>query len=204
MNESTTADTLVAAARQVFAQQGFAGASVRTITSQAGANLGAVTYHFGSKDALYQAVLEQAVTPLRQRVAAAAQGAGAPLTRIERILRALFDHMAEYPHLPRLVLQELATGHGLPPVVRNAMQANIGAVVRLIEQGQSEGTIRAGDAHHMALSVGAQPMFLALVRDALAQAVSLNQDDPETRRDLVENAVRFVRRGLSADAEDTS
>jgi len=55
---AATRAALMVAARTVFARNGFDGASVRMITAEADVNLGAVTYHFGSKRGLYEAVLE--------------------------------------------------------------------------------------------------------------------------------------------------
>lgn len=47
-----TRERLLDAAREVFSQQGFQGATVRDICRRAGANVAAVNYHFGSKDGL--------------------------------------------------------------------------------------------------------------------------------------------------------
>ena len=67
MNESyTTAESLLDVGQRLFAERGYDASSVRDITGSAGANVGAVTYHFGSKEALYQAVLERALAPLRE------------------------------------------------------------------------------------------------------------------------------------------
>jgi AcrR family transcriptional regulator len=54
-----TKDLILDAAERLFAEHGFAATSMRTITSEAGVNLAAVHYHFGSKDALILAVLER-------------------------------------------------------------------------------------------------------------------------------------------------
>lgn len=52
-------EKLVEAARQLFAQRGIEGASLREITRAAGqANTSALQYHFGDRDALLDAVLE--------------------------------------------------------------------------------------------------------------------------------------------------
>ena len=50
-------ERLLLAARDLFAQHGYDGTSVRDITARAKANLGAITYYFGSKEALFYAVI---------------------------------------------------------------------------------------------------------------------------------------------------
>ncbi len=82
------------AAERLFAAHGFRATSLRAITSAAAANLGAVNYHFESKDALILAVLRRRMQPLNaQRLAlldrfeAAAGGQALP---VEKILEALF------------------------------------------------------------------------------------------------------------------
>ena len=108
MNDTmNTADSLLAAAKQLFAERGFDGSSVRDITAQAGANLGAVTYHFGSKEALYQAVLDRALVPFRTTLAETAAAPGPPLDRIAAVLRALFQHLADHPDIQVCVLAPL-------------------------------------------------------------------------------------------------
>jgi AcrR family transcriptional regulator len=82
------------AAERLFAAHGFKATSLRAITSHANANLGAVNYHFSSKDELILAVLRRRMRPLiAERLALldkfeAAVG-GKPL-RVEQILEALF------------------------------------------------------------------------------------------------------------------
>lgn len=48
---------LIEAAREVFSQHGFQGATVREICRRAGANVAAVNYHFGSKEGLLEEAL---------------------------------------------------------------------------------------------------------------------------------------------------
>lgn len=52
---------LLAAAVAVFAERGYAGASVRAICQRAKANPAAIKYYFGSKEGLYREVLRLAV-----------------------------------------------------------------------------------------------------------------------------------------------
>ena len=61
-----TAAELIQAARELFALHGYEGTSVWAITQRARTNLGAITYHFGSKRALYEAVLERGLRPMSE------------------------------------------------------------------------------------------------------------------------------------------
>ncbi len=61
-----TRDRILDAAERLFVEHGFDGTSMRMITGAANANLAAVNYHFGSKDALVQAVFRRRLTALNQ------------------------------------------------------------------------------------------------------------------------------------------
>lgn len=59
-----TKDAILDAAERLFGAHGFRATSLRAITSEADANLGAVNYHFSSKDALILAVLRRRLQPM--------------------------------------------------------------------------------------------------------------------------------------------
>jgi AcrR family transcriptional regulator len=198
MTKDDAKTRLLTAAAQLFARRGYDGTSVRAIAQRAKVNLGAITYHFGSKHALYEAVLEAASEPLRTRVAAIGAEEGHPLDRIERVLHAFFDHFHEHPELPQLMLQQLGRHEPLPKPARATAESNHRTIAGLIAEGQALGAIRPGNPRLMALSVGSQPVILTLMRRALTEVVGVDQDDPEIRAILVESVVAFIRAGLAA------
>jgi AcrR family transcriptional regulator len=53
-------------AEKLFAGNGFHSTSLRDITKDAGVNLAAVNYHFGSKDALFEEVFRRRFLPINQ------------------------------------------------------------------------------------------------------------------------------------------
>jgi len=61
-----TKESLLDAAERLFAQHGIARASLRAITQEAGANLAAVNYHFGSKQELVRSVLSRRLGPINE------------------------------------------------------------------------------------------------------------------------------------------
>ncbi len=63
----STRQRILGAAEQLFAERGFAGASLRQVTTAANVNLAAVNYHFGSKDNLIEEVFRRRLDELSQR-----------------------------------------------------------------------------------------------------------------------------------------
>ena len=55
----STKDRILGAAEELFAQHGFAGTSLRQVTSRADVNIAAVNYHFGSKENLVNEVFRR-------------------------------------------------------------------------------------------------------------------------------------------------
>jgi AcrR family transcriptional regulator len=187
---------LLAAARRLFTQRGFDGTSVRAITREADANLGAVTYHFGSKRGLYAAVLEQGLRPIAERVRAAAGSSGTALERMLRVVEAYFEHFESHPDLPHLLLQEVAAGKKPPRVVLDIVRGLKETIAGLQVEGMAEDSVRAGDPVLTALSVVSQPIYLALVAPLLRSVGPLDLSDPATRRRALEHTLAFVRAGL--------
>lgn len=64
-------EAILAAAREVFAEQGLDQASMRVIAARAGCTTGAVYPLFASKEHIYAALLEQSLAALHGHVAAA-------------------------------------------------------------------------------------------------------------------------------------
>jgi len=197
--EESTAAQLKRYARTEFAAHGYEGASVRAITAAAGANLGAITYHFGSKRALYEAVLSDALAEVRRRVEAAISADGrAPLDRAGEVVRVFFGFFAEHREVPRLMLQVLASPEGPPEAVAVQLRPLIGSLVALVQEGQADGTIRSGDPRLLAISIVSNPLHLNIVWTPLQQFLRIDLADPAMRAQAIDNAVLFVRGGLAA------
>ncbi len=89
-----TRERILDVAERLFARRGLDAVSVRDITREARANLGAINYHFGTKCRLILAVLDRRMTPLTQERLGALDAlerdaCGGPLP-LERLLEAMF------------------------------------------------------------------------------------------------------------------
>ena len=115
IGEENTRDKILNAAGEVFAEQGFEGATVRAITERAGVNLAAVNYHFRDKAELYTLVVLDACSARAAWRDAMAEAPDSP----EERLRSLIYHFLQYlldpdrpPWKRRLMAREMANPTG--------------------------------------------------------------------------------------------
>jgi AcrR family transcriptional regulator len=97
---SSTTDTkqqIINVAERLFAEHGFAGTTLRNVISEAGVNLAAVHYHFGSKEELFRAVVARFARPVvdRELSLLAELSVGTELPSVEAILTAIFKPSLE-------------------------------------------------------------------------------------------------------------
>lgn len=104
---SRTREDVLAAARTAFAERGFEAVTVRQIAAAAGVDPAMIGHHFGSKAALFRAVLDIGVDP---GVEIAAVLTGPPEQLAERLLTRL------------LVVWDSPAGAGAIAAVRTALQ----------------------------------------------------------------------------------
>lgn len=140
-----TAATLIAAATPLFAQKGFTAVTIREIADAAQINSSAISYYFGSKEGLYQAIIETHFAPV-----------AAFLTTVETNLpRLAKDRIVLYaktvgevhgskPFLTRIVISELANPTECGAVI---IQKYIGRFYQFIHTalayGQQTGEFRS-------------------------------------------------------------
>lgn len=106
MATRSTKQRILEAAEQSFAESGIAATSLRHITARAGVNLAAVNYHFGSRDALIEAVYERRLQPLNaerlERLERLERRAGGKPLPLGEIIRAFIEPVLRISRDPAL------------------------------------------------------------------------------------------------------
>jgi AcrR family transcriptional regulator len=186
----STRTALIAAARELFAERGYAGVGTEEIVRAAGVTRGALYHHFEGKRELFAAVYEQIEAELAERIAAGALAANAdsPLEAMRAGSEMFLAACAE-PEAQRIVLldgpsvlgwdrwREIAARYGL-----GLIEASLGAA------------IEAG-------AIAAQPVrpLAHVLMGALDEAAMLvaRAEDPEAMRVEVGRTLDSLLNGLS-------
>lgn len=93
-------------AEEHFSRQGFEGTSIRALCKSAGVNVAMVNYYFGSKNGLFEALVESKVAFMKERLSdLVVDNTKTPLDKMNLIINAyvnrLFDHQGFYLTLQR-------------------------------------------------------------------------------------------------------
>jgi TetR/AcrR family transcriptional regulator len=175
MRKKDSKERILTAAANVFSECGFEGARVEEVASRARVNKAALYYHVGDKADLYEAVLMGPLTKAAEALESLLATGAPPEEKLRRVVSLLSDGVTLEPHLPRLILREVASGGGaLPDPVVRTMARLFGVVRAILEEGRIRGVFRMVDPiqTHIAL-VGATMLYRAAdgFRQRLAQLV---------------------------------
>ena len=206
-----TRSRLLEAAAGLFAVQGFHGTTVREIAARAGVNLAASNYHFGSKRALYLAVLREhfakVEAQMRQRGAAPAQVELANLSDAElrSVFRARVQAMVDVvigppPDVYALLMQREMTdpSEAMPVIVKEfirPMMDELVAIVARLAPGLSRATVT-----RCAYSIVGQALFYRFAMPAVLRILGQRRYTPGLTAAVSEHIAGFSLGGLAAIA----
>jgi len=103
-NGLRTRAEIVAAAERHFAERGFEATRLDDVADDVGIRRAAIFYHFGDKQELYAAVLDEVFRDLAVNLPAG----GSAVERLEASLAGWIDFVAQRPNVARLILREAA------------------------------------------------------------------------------------------------
>jgi AcrR family transcriptional regulator len=135
---------LMAAAAEQFAKYGPRGTRVQDVVKAAGINERMIYHHFGSKDALYAAVMREQRTRLGEAWRPALEKAVTmdPYPGMQLALGSFLDALLARPQAAALLAHE---GLGDAPLaLPEGVAGPPGPVRSLYERGQADGTFQAG------------------------------------------------------------
>jgi AcrR family transcriptional regulator len=153
--DDRTRTRLLRSGVQVFNRKGYGAASVREIVELAGVTKPALYYHFGSKEGLLRAVLQDAS---QQFAAAMARSTARPGTTRERLAAMCEDLYGLFEQNVPVIRVAHAIALGPTEVVPNFdftvfERAMVAGLEQIIQQGQASGEVSPGAPQDVALAI---------------------------------------------------
>ncbi|CNC68096.1 TetR family transcriptional regulator [Yersinia pseudotuberculosis] len=180
-----TRATLLMTARNVFSKHGYSDTSMDDLTAQAGLTRGALYHHFGDKQGLLAAVVEQIDAEMDARLQAISDTAEDAWEGFRTRCRAYLE-MALEPEFQRIVLRDAkAVLGGASP---SSQHHCINSMQRLIDNLIQQGIVAEADPQALA----------SLIYGSLAEAVFWIADGDNDNVRLTRSiaALELLLRGL--------
>jgi len=190
-----TRATILEAALAEFAEKGFEAASIRRIAERTGFQHPLITYHYPSKDLLWQAVAQDTFERIQREwdARAAEETNLSPVERLRAEYRALFRHTSAFPDFHRFMRQEAATANPrLHWVAENVLKPLINRLLPQITAAQAEGLLPAVEPilfHYMMVSLTATLSEFGPEMRATRRVSATRPDVAEAYWALVEQTV---------------
>lgn len=190
--KALTQRAILEAARDVFAQQGFEGATLREVAERAGVKQPLLVYHFQSKEVLWKATIDLLWTRVVAAVRAGsdwAEIADSPQV-VRAVLRSFIQIVADEPAWLQILLREASQpGPRLDWLVEQHSRATYAAGMEFLESAQKLGLVpKLPTRHLLYILTGALTFVMAIA----PEVERVTGEDPRSAAFLDRHVDTFI------------
>lgn len=169
---------------ELFIRKGYAATRTAEIAKAVGMSEGLLFHYFETKEKLYLALLALANTGKDNIFSL--KGV-APLEFFENTAKTILSYISQEPFAAKLfvLMNRAQYDEALPEQVRNALirRNDMDYTVKIIRQGQQDGSIRKGDPVALAIA-----FFMAI--QGIAESIARNPDMPKPEPEWIVDIIR--------------
>ncbi|HJW84251.1 MAG TPA: TetR/AcrR family transcriptional regulator [Anaerolineae bacterium] len=183
-HETSGREFIVDTAARLFSQKGYAGVSIRDIAQACRLTNAALYYHFKNKEDLYLAALRRHHEQIARRLAETVEPQGDLPARLRQLVRSYAEVMCGQRQSFQTLRRDLAhIDDARARKLLGEMHADfMRPIQQLIEAGQADGQIVAGDARLLARLL--HGMIIALTFEGAGRPPRLSAGETQTLVDV--------------------
>jgi TetR/AcrR family fatty acid metabolism transcriptional regulator len=185
-----TKEAIFEAATLVLSQHGTSGLTMDRVAAAARLAKGSLYNYFSSKDDLIGFVLARIVEPIGEAVAEISHGELPARTKLEAVLRVLFEHIAQNRGVLGVLIRDDAGRDARESSMQSAHEAATGHFATIFRQGITEGVFRAFDP-----VLGAEVLLAALDKVFKARLLAAQ---PQPVEETVQGLMSLILHGVAA------
>jgi AcrR family transcriptional regulator len=142
MNYNEKQIQIMEAAEKLFADQGFAGTSVRDIAEAANVNLAMISYYFGSKEKLMEAMFLHRGEDFKLQLENILQNKNlSPMQKVEKLIEDYIEKIFRKQCFHKIMAREqmVSSSSFITDQIHQLKQKNSALIKELINEGQNAG-----------------------------------------------------------------
>lgn len=136
---------IMEAAEKLFAAKGFNGTSVRDISEMAGVNLAMISYYFGSKEKLFEAMFAYRTEFFKLQLESMLQNKElAPMEKMDQLIDQYILRLTNQQCFHRIMVREqmMSNNEFIAGQIHGLKTRNQALIKQLIEDGQAKGVFK--------------------------------------------------------------
>lgn len=141
-------ETIIESALKLFSTKGFEGTSVREIAAEAGVNVAMISYYFGSKEKLFESVVEHRASFLKGVFADLVNNTSlSAIEKIDFIIDQTIERKLSNSQFQHILHRELSLEHRpqLRDAISDILLRNMDPVKTIIKNGIRDGEFKQVD-----------------------------------------------------------
>jgi len=185
---------------ELFAEKGFEGTSIRDLAAKAEVNVAMVNYYFGSKEKLFEAMVELKAAYLKGVIEEVSKDNSlTEIQKLDRIIESYVNKMFSNRLFHRIIHQELMVHQreNIQDSIINIVSPNSLAIRNLIESGIRKGTFRKVDAPLVIASIFGTFNQVLLSKKMCNKLLAKNPEyvpyeDPKFKKRLIDHLLDLL------------
>nr|WP_254224041.1 TetR/AcrR family transcriptional regulator [Burkholderia multivorans] len=194
--ETVGPDVILRSARRTFAKRGYDATSVREVARELGVDAALIAHHFGSKETLWLAVVEQIVElaePMFDALRALRTSSLPHRERVRRAIELCVDHEFDEPDMG-MFFSTAATEEGarLDRLQERLVRPYHDAMVPLLDEAMQAGAIRRTDPNVLFFMVASAIGMTVSYSHMMLEYTALPTRQAEFKRTVLEVALNLL------------
>ncbi len=189
---------ILAVARNLLAQYGYDGLSIRELAHQSGLATATIYHHFRDKEDILLHVLEYDALSVHQRNSAIVESSLPVVEKFYALLRSHLEMLHENRLIALSTVQRLkAMEHHIPWFIERILPRLLEPLAAVFEQGMTQGVFRTIDSHKTAITT------LGMMHSLCSFCLAMNIDEvSEESQEMITHIGDIVLHGVTVHATE--
>lgn len=158
--QDSTEEKIKKAALKLFQQKGFSNTTIRDITEEAGTNLALLNYYFGSKENLFNILMEELLLDFEQGLMEVGYEDASLEEKIQKIVDNYTDALLENPDTAIFIMSELRTHEEtFLDMLDLTSSSMINLIIQDYQKGVDEGKFQDVNPMHLFMNITSLIIF---------------------------------------------
>ncbi|HNV95329.1 MAG TPA: helix-turn-helix domain-containing protein [Bacteroidales bacterium] len=182
---SETEIKILDAAKKIFIEKGFDGASMQDIANEAGINKALLHYYFRKKEFLFQAIFKQALFDFIPNIMISMTSNEPFLVKLKVFIENYIEMLTKHPHIPIFILHELSRRPENLVSIIKSMGVNPQIILSIFEKEIKEAGGEYYPPEHLIINTLAMCIFPFAAKPIISSFI-FNQNEEEFQKFISE------------------